>query len=63
MKEQGITKFEDNRISITYVAPTERVTFDSTAFKKDQPELYKQYSKSSMTKESVRIKLKESKDE
>ena len=63
MKEQGLTKFENDKISITYIAPTERVTFDSTAFKKDQPELYKQYSKSSMTKESVRIKLKESKDE
>lgn len=63
MKAQGVTKFENEKISITYVAPTERVTFDSANFKKDQPELYKQYSKSSMTKESVRIKLKESKDE
>ena len=63
MKEKGVTKFENDKIVITYIAPTERVTFDSTSFKKDQPELYKQYSKSSVTKESVRIKLKENDDE
>ena len=63
MKRQGITKFENDKISITYIAPTTAETFDSKKFKEDNPETYKQYIKITNKKESVRIKLKENNDE
>lgn len=63
MKKQGITKFENDKIAITYIAPVKRETFDSKTFQSDNPEVYKKYIKTSTTKESVRIKLKENTDE
>ena len=63
MKAQGVTKFENDKILISYIAPGKRETFDSVAFKKDDPETYNKYIKTTTTKESVRIKLKESSDE
>ena len=62
IKEQtelrGIKKFENDFISITYVEPTTRDTFDSKSLKADNPELYAQYLKPSEVKLSVRIKAK-----
>ena len=63
MKEKGITKFENDKIVINYIAPGTRETFDSSKFKKDNPDTYKKYVKTSDTKETVRIKLKEKNDE
>ena len=63
MKEQGITKFENDNISITYIAPTDAETFDSKRFKEENPNTYQEYVKITHKKESVRITLKEKKDE
>ena len=63
MLKQGITKFENENIIITYVAPTTAETFDSTRFKVEQPDIYKKYVKTVNKKESVRIKLKENTNE
>lgn len=63
MKAQGITKFENENISITYIAPTDAETFDSKRFKEENPNTYKEYVKITHKKESVRITLKEKKDE
>lgn len=63
MKEQGITKFENENISITYIAPTDAETFDSKRFKEENPNTYQEYVKITHKKESVRITLKEKKDE
>lgn len=63
MKEQGITKFENDNISITYIAPTDAETFDSKKFKEEHPDTYQEYVKITHKKESVRITLKEKKDE
>ena len=63
MKEQGVTKFENDRIIISYIAPSATSRFDSVQFKKDHPEMYDLYVKVVPTKEQVRIKLKENKDE
>ena len=59
MKEMGITKFENDKIIISYIAPTTAETFDSTRFKKECPEEYKKWVKTTNKKEQVRIKLKE----
>ena len=63
MKKQGITKFENDKILISYIAPTTAETFDSKKFKEEHPETYKEYIKITNKKESVRIKLKENTDE
>lgn len=63
MLKQGITKFENENLIITYIAPTTAETFDSVRFKSEQPETYKKYVKKVDKKESVRIKLKENNNE
>ena len=63
MKAKGLTKFENDKILINLIAAGKRETFDSTRFKKEHPDMYDQYIKTSDTKETVRIKLKENNDE
>lgn len=58
MESKGILKLENDVLSITYVAPTERESFDSREFKRDCPDLYDEYVKFSPVKASVRIKVK-----
>ena len=61
MEANDVKKFENDFIAITYVAPIDRTIFDSTRFKKEQPEVYDQYTKTSSVKSSIRIKVKEQK--
>lgn len=58
MEENGEKKFENEFISITYVASTTRTTIDSKKLKDEQPQIFEQYSKISNVKSSVRIKVK-----
>lgn len=62
MKEIGISKFSNDSISISIVAPIERKTFDTEKFKMEHNELYNEYIKTSLTKESVRITIKKGKE-
>jgi hypothetical protein len=57
MEKHGVTKFDGDGIKITYIAETERETFDSKQFKADMPDLYDEYVKFSKVKPSVRIKV------
>ena len=43
---------------INYVAPTDRIAFDSARFKKENPDMYDEYLKISPVKSSIRIKVK-----
>lgn len=58
MESRGIYKIDTPDLTITYIAPSERDTFDSKAFKMDNPKMYHQYVKTSEVKSSVRIKVK-----
>lgn len=58
MKANGVKKFENDVLSITYVAETERVSIDTTRLKAEKPELWNEYSKVSKVSDSVRIKVK-----
>jgi len=60
MEAKGIIKLEDeiNGISISYIAPTQRETFDSKKLRADNPDLYDEYVRFSPVKSSIRIKLK-----
>lgn len=59
MLDNGVTSFENERIKITYVAPTTRSNIDKAKLEKDLPEIAKKYTKTSNVKASLRITLKE----
>lgn len=58
MEEKNILKLDNENISITYKAPTERETFRTAKFKKDLPELYDTYVEFTPVKSSLLIKIK-----
>lgn len=59
MEAYDIKKYETDVVTITRILPGERKSFDSTRFKKEHPELAKEYEKVSKTKGSVRITIRE----
>lgn len=59
MEAYDIKKYETDVVTITRILPGERKSFDSTRFKKEHPELAKEYEKVSKTKGSVRITVRE----
>ena len=58
MEQCGVKSFENENIRITYVAPTERKSIDSTRLKKEHPEIAEAYQKISQVKASVKIEVK-----
>lgn len=59
MEQYGVKKFENEVISVTYVAPTVRNGIDSAKLKKELPDIAKKYNKQSKVSASVRISVKE----
>ena len=59
MEINGIVKIETEELTISYIAPTTRETFDSKKFRKDNPDLYDEYVRMSPVSASVRMKVKE----
>ena len=57
MESKGIVSIKSPELTISYVAPTTRETFDSKTFRKDHPDLYDEYVNISMVKASVRMKV------
>lgn len=58
MEKNGIKKWECDSFSATYTPAGKTSKFDSTAFKKEHPDLYEQYMKESERKSSIRTTLK-----
>lgn len=58
MEQKGILKVETEEMTISYIAPTDRETFDSKRFKFDHPDMFDEYVKLTPVKASVRIKVK-----
>lgn len=58
MEAYGVTKFENDAIKITYYAPSITTTIDSTKLKKEQPDIAKEYSKTSSKKSYIKIEVK-----
>ena len=57
MESKGIVSIKSPELTISYVAPTSRETFDSKTFRKDHPDLYDEYVSISPVKASVRMKV------
>ena len=58
METYGVKKFENEKISFTYVAPTTRTSIDSTKLKKKYPDIAEECSKVSNVSASVKISVK-----
>ena len=58
MEKNGIEKFDNDFITVNYVAPTTRASLDTKRLKAEHPELYGEYLTESEVKSSVRIKAK-----
>lgn len=59
MEENDIKKYENDYIAITYVAPTTRTTVDSKLLKEKYEDIFKECSKISNVKSSIRVKIKD----
>lgn len=58
MDAYGVRSFENDLLKVTYVAATFKTTVDSKTLKKDMPDVYEKYSRTSPIAASVRISLK-----
>lgn len=58
MENKNLFKVETDDLTINYIAPTDRETFDSKKFREENPNLYDEYIKMSPVKSSIRIKVK-----
>lgn len=58
MEAKNIIKVESDDLMISYIAPTDRETFDSKSFKAEHQDLYDEYIKMTPVKSSIRIKVK-----
>ena len=54
----GMRKYEDDDIRLNYIDETTKLTFDLVQFKKDYPDVYKEYLKEVATKANVRVTIK-----
>lgn len=59
MEKNAVTKFENDVLRITYIAPSTRNSIDVARLKMDEPDLAAKYMKQSTIKASIRIKVKE----
>ena len=58
MEEAGIKSLTSDELLITYILPSTKETFDTTRFKKENPELYNEYIKINDVKSSIRITVR-----
>lgn len=60
MKDHGVLSLDfPGVIRVTYIAPSTKEIIDSAKLKAEKPEIYKEYTKTSNVKESIRIKTYE----
>ena len=58
MEKNNIKKFENDLVSIVYIAETQRKSLDTTKLKENEPEMYEKYSRVSKVSSSVRVSVK-----
>ena len=58
MEANNVVKIDSDELTVTYVAPTYRESFDAKALKADDEELYNKYTKISPVKASIKVKVK-----
>ena len=58
MEANNVVKIDSEEITVTYIAPTYKESFDSKALKADDEATYNKYIKISPVKASIRVKVK-----
>lgn len=58
MEDYGVKKFENDIISVTYVAPSKQNRIDSAKLKKELPDVASKYMKQTNVSASVKITVK-----
>lgn len=58
MALHGVKSVDRGDVKITYVAPSESMTFDAKAFAADHPDLYEDYRKATVRKDSVKVTIR-----
>ena len=58
MEKNNIKSFDGARVKLTMVLPSKSTVFDSTRFKKEHPDMYKEYTKETEKAGSLRITVK-----
>lgn len=58
MEANNILKVDSDILTVSYIASTDRETFDSKRLREDMPDIYDEYVKITTVKPSVRIKVK-----
>lgn len=58
METYGVKKWDNEIMTVTYTEPTTRNTVDSAKLKKELPDVFSKYIKTSKVASSIRIKLK-----
>lgn len=59
MLKYGVKSFDAGKVKMTLVVGGKSMWFDSTRFKKENPDLYAQYMKESETKDSIRVTVRD----
>ena len=59
MEDNGILKWENDLLAITYVKPSQRVGIDMDALRAQHPDIARDLQKITNVKASIRIKVKE----
>ena len=58
MEKDGKSKVAVGSVSVTYVAATDKVSFDTTSFKKKHPDMYNQFKKTSAVSAYIKVAVK-----
>ncbi len=57
MGKEGVKTVDRGKLKITYVAPSSRTSVDSKKLKKEEPEIYKKYVKTTTVEGNIKITL------
>lgn len=63
MRENGVKSWDAGRLRVSYTPSSQSNSFDTKKFQQDNPELYKKYLKTSIKADSIRVTIKEDKNE
>ena len=58
MQSHDLKKAENERIRISYIAPSKRKNFDKTRFQEEHGDMYEKYLVDVETKASIRVSIK-----
>lgn len=59
MESKNILKIDTDEVSISYIASSDRETFDTKNFRKKYSDLYDEFIKFTPVKSSIRVKVKD----